>query len=124
MIDLKVSDIRTFLPSEDYALSKGFYAALGGKLEYTDANLSLVAFGAHRFYLQNAYVKEWADNCMLHVSVEDAQSCYTQVAALVESGRFPGIRVRPPIQEPYGALVTYVWDPVGVLIHLAQWTNR
>ena len=23
--------------------------------------------------------------------------------------------------EPYGALVTYVWDPSGVLLHLAQW---
>lgn len=23
--------------------------------------------------------------------------------------------------EPYGALVTYAWDPSGVLIDLAQW---
>jgi hypothetical protein len=29
--------------------------------------------------------------------------------------------VAAPKQEPYGACVTYVWDPSGVLLHLAQW---
>ena len=28
-----------------------------------------------------------------------------------------------PKQEPYGALVTYVWDPSGILLHLAEWTD-
>jgi hypothetical protein len=29
--------------------------------------------------------------------------------------------VAPPKHEDYGARVTYVWDPAGVLLHLAEW---
>lgn len=123
-MDLKISDVRSFLPSKDFALSKDFYVALGWTIKYTDANIALLEIANQRLYLQNGYAKEWADNCMIHVSVEDAKACHDQVAALIETGRFPGVRVSQPKQEPYGALVTYVWDPTGVLIHMAQWTNR
>ena len=36
---------------------------------------------------------------------------------------FRARRVAPPKAEPYDATVTYVWDPSGVLLHLAQWTS-
>lgn len=58
---------------------------------------------------------------MLHLSVQDAQACYEQVCALIQLKDFPGVRASAPKQEPYGALVTYLWDPSGVLLHLAQW---
>jgi hypothetical protein len=121
MNNLNISDVRTFLPSKDFELSKDFYLALGWTVKWSDANLALLEVANQRLYLQNGYAKEWAENCMLHVSVADVQSCCAQVTALVESGRFPGVRVAQPKQEPYGALVSYVWDPCGVLIHMAQW---
>lgn len=123
MIDLKVSDVRTFLPAEDFATSKDFYVALGWTVKWSDANLALLEIANQRLYLQNGYAKEWAENCMLHLTVDDAEACFEQVTALIESKRFAGVRVSKPKQEPYGALVTYVWDPCGVLIHMAQWTN-
>jgi hypothetical protein len=124
VIDLRASDLRPFLPSQNFDLSKQFYIALGCNLEFSDDNLALFNLGGSRFYLQRYHVKEWADNCMLHFSVQDALSCYEEIAEMLDSGRFPGARVTPPKQEPYGALVTYVWDPVGVLIHLAQWSQE
>lgn len=124
MINLRASDLRPFLPSKNFDLSKQFYIALGCNLEFSDDNLALFNLGGSRFYVQRYYVKEWADNCMLHLSVQDAANCYTEIAVILESGRFPGARVTPPEQESYGALVTYVWDPVGVLIHLAQWSQE
>jgi catechol 2,3-dioxygenase-like lactoylglutathione lyase family enzyme len=124
MINLNISDVRTFLPAKDYALSKAFYVALGWELKYNDDSLARLENAGHSFYIQNYSSKEWADNCMLHITVADAQSCWQQVSALIETGSFPGVRVSAPKQEPYGALVTYVWDPSGVLLHLAQWTNQ
>lgn len=121
MIDLRATDLRPFLPSQDFELSKQFYAALGCTLEWSDENLALFNLAGFRFYLQHYYVKEWADNCMLYISVQNAASCYSAIAEALKSGRFPGTRVAPPKLEPYGALVTYVWDPVGVLLHLAEW---
>lgn len=123
MLNLKVSDVRTFLPTMDFAVSKDFYVSLGCELKWSDESLALMEVANQRFYLQRHYVKDWADNSMLHLTVENAQSCYEQLKELVDSGRFPSVRVAEPKQEAYGAIVTYVWDPAGVLLHLAQWTD-
>ncbi|SDW61642.1 hypothetical protein SAMN05216309_1484 [Nitrosomonas europaea] len=121
VINLHASDLRTFIPSRDFVLSRDFYSALGCELEWSDDNLALFNLAGSRFYLQRYYVKEWAENSMLHISVQDAANCFTDITGLIESGRFPSVRVAPPKRESYGALVTYVWDPSGVLLHLTQW---
>ena len=74
----------------------------------------------HRFFLQDFFVKDWAHNFMIHVTVEDAAAWHQHVSELLGSGRFGEARCKPPHEEPYGALVCHVWDPCGVLIHLAQ----
>lgn len=121
VIDLHASDLRTFVPAQDFDLSKAFYTALGCDLEWSDEGLALFRLGSSRFYLQPYYVKEWAENSMLHISVKDAAQCHADIAELLQTGRFAPARVAAPKHEPYGALVTYVWDPSGVLLHLAQW---
>ena len=123
MVNLKVSDIRPFVPAKEFEISREFYESLGWTVEWSDDNLALMEHANQRFYLQRYYVKEWAENSMLHITVEDALSSHIQIKALLDSGRFPGARVSEPKQEPYGAMVTYVWDPTGVLLHLAQWTH-
>lgn len=124
MVDLQASDLRTFVPAKDFEASKDFYSSLGFTLEWSDADLALLELADQRIYLQRYYVKDWAENSMLHLTVADARSCFTQITQLLATGRFPGARVAEPKQEPYGALVTYVWDPAGVLLHLAQWTRE
>jgi len=121
VIDLQASDIRTFIPASDFELSKGFYAALGFEVDDIDANMALLSVGDRAFYLQRYYVKDWAENSMLYIIVADAQRCFEQISALLADGRFVGARVVAPKREAYGAVVTYVWDPAGVLLHLAQW---
>lgn len=123
MIDLQTSDIRTFIPAREFELSQAFYSALGFHVAWSDANMVLFESNGHRFFLQRYYVKDWADNCMLHIVVADARSCYDQISSLLAEGGFPGARVAAPKQESY-ALVTYVWDPCGVLIHLAQFPSK
>lgn len=124
VIDLKVGDLRPFLPAKDFEVSKDFYLSIGCRLEWEGDDLALLYLGGQRFYLQRYFVKEWAENCMLHLSVEDADSCYRQVLQVVDAGRHPGAKVVAPKMEAYGALVTYVWDPSGVLLHLAQWSKE
>lgn len=126
MINLHASDLRTFIPSQEFELSKDFYLALGCELERSDDNLALFNLRRIKALLaKRHYVKEWAENSTLHISVQDTATCFANITELVESGRFPSVRVAPPKLESYGALVTYVWDPSGVLLHLAQWgTNN
>ena len=123
MTRLNVTDVRAFVPAKDFVLSKEFYVALGWSLKWGDEHLALLELAGHRFYLQNYYAKEWADNFMLHVTVEDARAWYEHVSSLLAAKGYGDARVKAPKQEEYGALVTYVWDPSGVLLHFAQW-NR
>ena len=122
-MNLDITDLRPFLPAKDYAVSKAFYVALGWTVEYEDDQLALLANAERRFYLQRAYVKEWAENTMLFIPIADATASFEAIRAVLASGQFGDARVAPPRQQPYGALVTHVWDPAGVLLHLAQWTD-
>jgi len=122
MSNPSASDLRPFIPARDYPTSKRFYAALGWETRDVDAGLALVrvADGQH-FYIQDYYIQQVAENTMLHLTVADVQAWHRHVASVLRDGAFPGARVQSPKPQPYGALVTFVHDPAGVLLHLCQW---
>lgn len=125
-MDLTATDVKTFLPANNFQESLRFYKALGWAVEFVaeDDSLAVIALAETRFYLQNYYHKDWAENFMLHITVEDAGAWYRHASAQIISGQFRSARVQKPQEEPYGALVTYVWDPCGVLLHFAQPTEE
>ena len=51
---LTVTDLRTFVPAQDFALSRAFYEAIGWAVVREDDHLAVIDTGAHRFYLQNS----------------------------------------------------------------------
>jgi uncharacterized glyoxalase superfamily protein PhnB len=119
--DYSVDDVRPFVPAQDFALSKSFYEGLGWTTLWTDDDgLALMELGDSRIMLQDYYVKDWAENFMLTVSVADAGAWYERIAAAVADGAFGDARVAEPKHEDWGATVTYVWDPSGVLLHFTQ----
>ena len=77
-----------------------------------------------RFYLQDYYVKEWAENFVIFIAVEDAQAWHDHASAALKERSYLDARVWPPKAEEWGALTTYAIDPSGVLIHFAQWIRR
>lgn len=113
-------DVKVFVPTRDLDVSAKFYEALGWKINWRVEGLAEIELGSVRLFLQKFYAKEWAENFMIYVEVDDAEAWHRRAASVVESGEFPGVRARPPKEEPHGALVTYVWDPCGVLLHFAQ----
>jgi catechol 2,3-dioxygenase-like lactoylglutathione lyase family enzyme len=122
MSDLAASDLRPFIPARDFAQSKRFYAALGWEIRDVADGLALVRLAEQQhFYIQDYYVKDMAENSMLHLTVPDAQAWYRHVSAVLQGRRFPEARVQPPKPQPYGAIVTFVHDPSGVLLHLCEW---
>ena len=123
-MNLNVSDVKTFVPAKNFEESFNFYTALGWRPDWKaeDNSLAVMELGNHRFYLQNYYQKDWAENFMLHITVDDAQAWFEHASKVIsEQG---GGNVRPPKHESYGALVTYVWDPSGVLLHFAQFLSE
>jgi hypothetical protein len=119
---MAVEDVRAFVPARDFALSKAFYESIGWSTEWTDGDgLALMELGGHRFMLQNFYVKEWAENFMLTIVVANATAWFQRVSNALSSGTYGSARAAEPKVEAWGALVTYVWDPSGVLLHFTQW---
>lgn len=119
--NLKITDIRTILPARNFERSKWFYLALGWKLHSADEYMAVLENANKRIYLSNHYSQSWAENVTLHISVEDARAWKAHLVSVLEGGDFPDARVKGPKQEQYGALVTYAWDPSGVLLHFAEW---
>lgn len=113
-------DVKVFVPTKDHDESIRFYEALGWQCNWREDGLAEIELSSVRLYLQRFYAKELAENFMIYVVVDDAEAWYHHAAKVVESGAFPTVRASPPKEEPYGALVTYVWDPCGVLLHFAQ----
>ena len=112
-------DVKVFVPAKDFAVSRRFYAALGWRENWHhDGGLCEFELAAHRFFLQDFCAKDWAENFMIYVTVDDADAWYEHAKRVVE--QFEGTRVSEPKDEPHGDRVTYVWDPSGVLLHFAQ----
>lgn len=122
MSDLTVSDLRPFIPAKEFALCKQFYSSLGWETRDVADGMALVRLADQQhFYIQDYYNKEVAENCMLHLTVTDAQAWYRHASSVLQGNRFPGAHAQPPKLQPYGAIVTFVHDPTGVLLHLCEW---
>ena len=118
-----VNDFKVFVPAQDFAVSTAFYRALGGVINWQMDGMAEFELGGARFLLQDFYVKEWAENFVIYMPVDDAAAWHGHMTRLIEAGTYPGIRVREPKQEPWGDTITYAWDPSGVLIYFAQATE-
>jgi len=119
-----IVDQRIFLPTKDLAQSIDFYSRMGWQARFRDDNLALMELGASRVFLQKYFQKEWADNTMVHLVVDDAVRWHEVAERVKQEGGFEDVKIRAPQREDYGALVTHVIDPAGVLLHFAQMDGR
>lgn len=115
-----ITDFRTFLPAKDFETSKRFYSDLGFELRSLGPDLAHVGLGPHAFLLQAYYVKEWAENFMMHVVVTNLNGWWEHIASLDLESRYSVRPPRPPKLERWGLNVAYVFDPTGVLWHFAE----
>lgn len=110
--------LRPFLPARDFDTSKAFYEALGFQ-KLLDADVAIFKVGSGGFLLQRYYQKEWADNCMMQLMVDDLDAWWARIESLDLVAAF-GVRPpRPPRLQSWGLRVAFVFDPSGVLWHIA-----
>jgi hypothetical protein len=124
-VESLISEIRAFrpfLPAKDFETSLRFYKAIGFDAFPLGETLAELSLGNHAFLLQGHYVKEWAENWMMHVLVENVQAWWQHIDSLDLTSQFDVQAPRPPRVEPWGLTVLYLFDPSGVLWHFAQTT--
>jgi hypothetical protein len=114
-----VRALRPFVPARNFDISKRFYRDLGFRSEDLDARLAEMHLGRYSFLLQDFYVAQWADNFMMHMLVEDLPAWWRHVVSLDLPARYAVESPRAPKRETWGLDVAYVFDPSGVLWHIA-----
>lgn len=110
---------RPFLPAKNFAISKSFYEKLGFK-KLLDGDVAIFQMGASSFILQNYFQKEWAENCMMQLMVDDLDVWWRHIEELDLVANFGVQSPRPPAIQPWGLRIAYVFDPSGVLWHFAE----
>ena len=109
---------RPFLPARDFGLSKRFYEELGFT-KLLDGDVAIFEIGRTGFILQNRFEKEWAENCMMQLMVDDLDDWWSRIRSLDLPGKFGDPAPKKPAM-PWGLLISYVVDPSRVLWHIAQ----
>ena len=110
---------RPFLPAKDFDLSRRFYEALGFT-KVLDGEVAIFRIGASSFILQKHFQKEWAENFMMQLMVDNLVAWWAHLASLDLPARFGVPAPKPPAVQPWGLRIAYVTDPSGVLWHVAQ----
>jgi uncharacterized glyoxalase superfamily protein PhnB len=114
-----VKALRPFVPAKDFAKSKQFYGDLGFRIEPLGDSIAAMHIGSHSFLLQDYYVEVWADNFVMHMFVDDLDAWWEHLSALNLATRYGVKSPRAPTLDSWGLTVAYMFDPAGVLWHIA-----
>ena len=89
----KSKSIRSFIGAKDFKTSRQFYLDLGCIETPISNNMSYFMIGNHGFYLQDAYVKDWVDNTMIFLEVDDVERYHTELSALGLHDKYKLVRL-------------------------------
>ena len=115
----KIKSIRAFIGAKDYETSRSFYRELGFEEKVISEKMSLFTIDKLSFYLQDYYIKEWIENSMILLEVDDVEAYYRFLQQLDLDKKYAGIRLVPLQQNEWGQ-ECYLVDPSGVLWHFAD----
>lgn len=115
----KAKSIRPFIGAKDFELSRSFYRDLGFEETVLTHNMSVFKTKDIAFYLQDAYIKDWIDNTMIFLEVDDVDRYWKELSALNLPVKYKTVKLTPPRTEPWGKEY-FVHDPSGILWHFGQ----
>lgn len=118
----KAVSIRPFIGAENFEASRSFYKDLGFEESILSQNMSYFSKQGLGFYLQDAYVKDWVDNTMLFMEVENVETYWNELVALDLPGKYKGVRLTPVRYEEWGK-ECFLHDPSGILWHFGAFNN-
>ena len=116
---MKITNIRTFIPSKDFAVSKQFYLDIGFEVQWEGKDLVLFGTKNNNFFVQNYYNKDWAENLMMQMHVNDLDALYKTCKSLME--KYEGTKIKPIFSAEYGRTF-HIIGPAGELWHMTEVT--
>ncbi len=118
----QLKSIRPFIGAKDFACSSQFYKDWGFNELVLTPHLSLFQMGDFAFYLQDAYVKDWIDNTMVFLEVDNINAHLESITKLNLPIKYPGVRISA-IQQLHWGKEYFIHDPSGILWHIGTFNN-
>ena len=118
----RAKSIRPFIGAENFEISRSFYRDLGFEETVLSHNMSVFKSGQLAFYLQDGYVKDWVDNTMVFMEVEDVDKFWEDLMALGLAGKYKRVKLTPVKVFPWGR-ECYLHDPSGILWHFGAFNK-
>lgn len=112
-------EIKAFVPARDFELSKRFYEDLGFTVTWSSDDMAELRAGSSSFLLQRFYVKEHAENFMMHMMVQNVDEWWAHIEKVQLASRY-GVRAEPPEDRPWGIRDFILNDPTAVLWRIGQ----
>ena len=111
--------IRPFIGAKNFEISRNFYRDWGFEEITLGNNMSVFKTDGIAFYLQDAYVKDWIDNTMVFLEVEDVGAYWKNLLALNLTDKYKEARISPIKVYDWGK-ECFVHDPSGILWHIGE----
>ena len=117
--NLSVTEIKAFVPSKDFELSKRFYQHMGFTMASDGGGVAYFHLDHTSFLLQDFCAPGLAENFMMHMLVHDVDAWWRKLhdSGLVE--KF-GVKMTAVEQQPWRMRDFCLTDPSGVLWRIAQ----
>jgi len=115
--------IRPFIGSKNYNISRNFYLDLGFEEIITSEQMSYFSIGKFGFYLQDAYVKDWIDNSMIFLELDDLESNLKNIQRLRLTEKYENVRLSEIKYNEWGNEF-FLHDPCGILWHFGKFNSE
>ena len=122
MPNLRITEIKAFVPAKDFELSKRFYQGLGFTMASEGGGVAYFHFGHVSFLLQDFCAESLAENFMMHILVEDVEAWWAHVQDTQVASKY-GAKVSAIEAQPWGMRDFCLFDPSGVLWRIGQNTD-
>jgi len=122
MSNLNVIEIKAFIPSEDFELSKRFYQDVGFKLASSSGGVAYLHYGNASFLLQDFYTAGLLKDFTMHLLVEDVDAWWQQLTQAGIAAKY-GVTIGNIETQPWRMRDFELTDPSGVCWRIAQNIN-
>ena len=109
--NIKQKSIRPFIGTKNYDLARNFYRDLGFQENILSSDMCYFSTQEFGFYLQNAYVKDWVDNTMVFMEVDDVERFWNELSELELTSKYENIKL-VPIRELEWGKECFVHDSI------------
>lgn len=118
-----ITAIRPFIGARDFGLSRRFYRDLGFQEVILEPKLSLFTTGGTAFYLQDYYAREWIENTMIFLEVDDVERYWHELSAFELPNKYQAVKLTP-IRDCDWGRECFLHDPSGILWHFGVFSKR